>query len=360
MKKFLLPVILLVLLAGFPILGLLGAGKSVSHYFEFPPLTRYVTHAPFSWGVFGLLSFLGVLVSSCMIFQLKHFQTAINPKPDQQSFKYPWWGVLGLIALTASWILAWNRFDWFAPFQVYTFLPIWLGYILIVNAITFQRTGSCLLIDRPLYFLTLFPVSAVFWWFFEYLNRFVQNWYYLGIEDFSATEYVVHASLCFTTVLPAVVCTEELLGTIHRLKTPFMDTFKVDWGWARFTGIILLLLSGLGLAGIGLWPDLLFPLVWISPFMIIISVQMIIGQATFLAPVRRGDWRVLWLPALSALICGFFWELWNVKSYAHWEYSVPFVQKFHIFEMPVLGYLGYLPFGLECKAIVSVVGRYIE
>jgi hypothetical protein len=65
----------------------------------------------------------------------------------------------------------------------------------------------------------------------------------------------------------------------------------------------------------------------------------------------------VWLPALAALFCGFFWELWNVGSLAHWQYSIPFVQRFHLFEMPLLGYAGYLPFGLACLAAADILYR---
>ena len=60
------------------------------------------------------------------------------------------------------------------------------------------------------------------------------------------------------------------------------------------------------------------------------------------------------MAALAALICGWFWELWNVRSLAHWEYSIPFVDRFHLFDMPILGYAGYLPFGLECLAVADL------
>ena len=63
---------------------------------------------------------------------------------------------------------------------------------------------------------------------------------------------------------------------------------------------------------------------------------------------KRGDWRPVVSAALAALICGFFWEMWNYYSLARWTYSVPLVQRFPVFEMPLLGYAGYLPFGLEC------------
>ncbi len=61
------------------------------------------------------------------------------------------------------------------------------------------------------------------------------------------------------------------------------------------------------------------------------------------------------VPALAALICGFFWEMWNYNSLAHWEYSLPFVHRFEVFEMPVLGYAGYLLFGLECVAVAGLL-----
>ena len=61
--------------------------------------------------------------------------------------------------------------------------------------------------------------------------------------------------------------------------------------------------------------------------------------------------------ALAALICGFFWEMWNFYSLARWTYSVPLVHRFQIFEMPLLGYAGYLPFGLECAVMGSLFGE---
>ena len=62
---------------------------------------------------------------------------------------------------------------------------------------------------------------------------------------------------------------------------------------------------------------------------------------------------------MSAVICGFFWEMWNFYSLAHWEYSFPFVQWFHLFEMPILGYAGYLAFSLECMAVSVMLDRIL-
>jgi len=34
-------------------------------------------------------------------------------------------------------------------------------------------------------------------------------------------------------------------------------------------------------------------------------------------------------------------------------YSIPYVDRFHLFEMPMLGYVGYLPFSVECALITE-------
>jgi hypothetical protein len=47
--------------------------------------------------------------------------------------------------------------------------------------------------------------------------------------------------------------------------------------------------------------------------------------------------------------------LWNWHSLAKWVYTVPGVERWHIFEMPLLGYAGYLPFGLECLIVTEAV-----
>jgi hypothetical protein len=110
-----------------------------------------------------------------------------------------------------------------------------------------------------------------------------------------------------------------------------------------------------GLALIGIFPDQLFALLWVSPLIIILSIQALTGRRTLLHRLQIGDWRSVVVPALAALVCGFFWEMWNYFSLARWTYTIPFVQRFHLFEMPIVGYGGYLPFGLECLAVGSLV-----
>jgi hypothetical protein len=60
----------------------------------------------------------------------------------------------------------------------------------------------------------------------------------------------------------------------------------------------------------------------------------------------------LWL---GVLLTAFFWEMWNYYSWPKWTYDVPRGNWLHIFEMPLLGYGGYLPFALELHAVYHLV-----
>ncbi len=254
------------------------------------------------------------------------------------------------------------------------------------------------MLDRPRYFAFLFPLSAVFWWFFEYLNRFVQNWHYVGGENFDAWEYFWYATLPYSTVLPAVLSTREWLstffvfdltqlrkfsrvrrkdakegrkaGTLNHgdtearrgpLFSPVLRVSVSPWfnsfifATSRLCATTILFLSALALVGIGVFPNHLYPLVWIAPLLILVSLQMLQKKEHIFSGIERGDWHLVITSALAALICGFFWEMWNYYSLARWEYSIPFVNRFHIFEMPILGYAGYLPFGMTCAAIDGLI-----
>ena len=354
-----------VILVGLPLLGAWLAGMPLGQYLEFPPTTRYVEHAASSWPVFLGLA-LAIL---CVLLPLLHrwlrasvALTEPDPAGSRSAFRvprsaFPWWGWLALVFGALAWLLAWTRFEWVAPLQPFTFTPLWLAYIAVVNALTFRRSGHCMLTDRPRHLARLFAVSSAFWWFFEYLNRFVQNWYYTGIGGLAPWKYFVFATLPFSTVLPAVLGTCELLATFPRMAAG-LDRFRpLTFPRPRRLAALTFAAAAAGLAAIGVWPDLLFPLLWLAPVLILTSVQSLRGQTTVLTEAGRGDWRRVWLLAMAALICGFFWEMWNFLSLAKWIYAVPYVHRFRLFEMPILGYAGYLPFGLECAVVAGLAGH---
>jgi hypothetical protein len=146
------------------------------------------------------------------------------------------------------------------------------------------------------------------------------------------------------------------MNTFSWIK-PGFDSFKpFKCSYSAIWALFSLALSGIGLGCIGVWPNYFFSLLWISPLIIIISLQTLWGEKHILSDMVAGHWNRVISSASAALMCGFFWEMWNYYSLAKWEYSIPFVHRFKIFEMPILGYAGYLPFGLEC----AVIGELLE
>ena len=339
----------LLLILVMPLVGVILVGRPVAPYLDFPPRTQAITHAPFSltWSI--VYASIDLLLVGGILAALTESRRRIPSRRSRPpGAPWPWWGWAGLLLTVGGWVVAWNRFPWLAALQRHSFIIPWTGYLLTVNALTLARSGSCLLTRAPVRLILLALCSCCFWWIFEYLNRFVQNWYYLGVADFGPSTYALLASLAFCTVLPAVMSTYELL-----LRFPLFNDglSRLSYSIAALPERIAwwaLVLSGVGLAGIGVWPDLLFPMVWVAPLVLIASIDRLWGEDAFLAPLQKGDYRHLVGPAVAALICGVFWEMWNVGSLAKWRYSLPFVQWGHLFEMPLLGYGGYLPFGVIC------------
>jgi hypothetical protein len=250
-------------------------------------------------------------------------------------------GWLGIALVALIWPLNWSLEGMRTHLL---FGPLWLGYVLAVDGWCALRNGNSVLTRDRRTFWTMFALSAPVWWLFELINERLQNWEYIGREQFTDFEYFVLASVSFSTVVPAVLVTAELVRGM-----PFIERF-VRGPVVRPT---LRLELGLALAGLVMlaamlaWPRACYPFAWTSLVLLLEPLARRMGRRSLLDDLARGDWRPwasLWIAGLA---CGFFWEMWNAFSYPKWVYHIPGVGFGRVFEMPILGYLGYLPFSLE-------------
>ncbi|MGH8643058.1 MAG: hypothetical protein ACREX4_00820 [Gammaproteobacteria bacterium] len=328
-----------------PLASAVFQGAPLAAFIKFPPSPVVVATPGFSWPVF--LGVAGITFLALFPFAKRSVTDSGAARTRARSHRaLPWWGLLGMGTMAAAWVFAWTRFPWFDPLQGYTFTPLWLGYILLANALCYRRTARCVMLDAPLFFVALFPLSAYFWWIFEYLNQFAGNWRYVDVPEITPLERFVVSSVSFSTVLPAVLSTTQWLASFVRLQRAFTG-FK-PLGELQIRRFITsgLIASVVGLAMLGTHPQYAFAFLWVAPFFFALIMRR--GGSDLFSTFMQGDWRPIGLPAVAALACGFFWEMWNDLSLAHWEYAVPFVQRFHLFHMPLAGYAGYLPFGAVC------------
>ena len=333
-----------------PLAGLALAGHPVAPFLQFPPRSGSVAHSAFSWFAFALFSIPAIVAVAAFIRALR-----VPVAAGTSSGRWPWWIWIGVALVAVGWTLAWREGLVPPEWRRHTFTVLWVGYVVVTNAAVYRRSGRSPLTYRAAWFFTLFLVSAAFWWIFEFLNRFSGNWYYTGVEARGAWDYFVQASLPFSTVLPAMASTWAWLATFARIDRLSLPAVRASGGLAWIA-----LISGIGsLVALPLAAEILFPMLWLAPLLVLAGLQWLIVRETLFAPLARGDWRPVLQPALAALVCGFFWELWNFGSLAKWHYSIPYVQRFHLFEMPLLGYAGYLPFGVECALVMQLVARLL-
>jgi hypothetical protein len=258
-------------------------------------------------------------------------------------------GWAGFILLAVCWPL-----NWTLPGvrTAYLFFPLWLGYILVVDALVCWRTGSSLWTRSRKRFVQLFALSVPAWWLFEIINNRTGNWEYLGAATFTPLEYYALCTLSFSTVMPAVFETAEFVRTFQWVKllpvgARIPDSPRVNLRML-FTGLVMLALTLV-------WPKFFYSFVWISLVLIFEPINRRLGRRHFLEWLEHGDWRPVISLSLGALICGFFWEMWNYWSWPQWIYHTPGAQFLHVFEMPLLGYGGYIPFALELFALKNLL-----
>jgi hypothetical protein len=247
----------------------------------------------------------------------------------------------GLPLVAAAWWLNWGL----SGLRTHLlFFPLWFGYVLVVNGLCELRTGTSAWSRSRRRFALSFVASIPVWWLFELFNLRLGNWEYLGRDQFTDLEYFVLASVSFSTVMPAVLGTAELMRSL-----PFFERFArgpVVRPTPRLEATLVLL--GLGmLAAMLAWPGLFFPFAWTSLVLLLEPLARRLGRRNLLDDLARGDWRTWMALWAGGLTCGFFWEMWNVYCYPKWIYHIPGVGFWKVFEMPLLGYLGYLPFALE-------------
>ena len=269
-----------------------------------------------------------------------------NPSnPRFPNHRFPVHGLAGLVLVGISWFLSWDL----AGMRTHLlFFPLWMGYCLVVDALVAWRSGTSWITRNPAGYIGLFFLSAPVWWVFEGLNTVTQNWHYLGREAFSDLQFFLLSTLSFSTVIPAVFSSAELMATF-----PVLRDLRTRQSLTPGRPLLLRIsLAGCAMLVLMLaWPKLFCPFMWLSLFLIIDPLNALRNKPSLIISAARGQFGPLLTLALGALLCGFFWELWNYYSFPKWVYSIPYLDAFHLFEMPLADYVGYIPFAWELYAV---------
>jgi len=266
----------------------------------------------------------------------------LREKPLQRYF-LPYRGLVGLLLIAITWPLSQQT-------SQNVFFPLWLGFILFIDGLVLRRTATSLIVRSPRIVAVMFLLP--YWWVFEGINEITQNWIYVSTENGRGIVDLIESSLSYSTVIPVVFEMSELVGSFSFIKRfERMRALVLSRRQVIFTAV----LGVLSMAAMLVWPTYLFPLTWVSLFLFFDPINHMAGRPSIISQVKKGDYRMIVAFGLGALVCGFFWEMWNRDASVAWEYNIGYLDFARIFEMPLLGYLGYPPFGLETYAIFHFV-----
>ena len=235
---------------------------------------------------------------------------------------------------------------WFYPF-------VWWAYILTVDGIIYRLQGNSLIVSRPRELMVMIPWSVTFWLIFEMFNLRMENWHYVNVIDHQWLRWSGYF-ISFATVLPAIFETTELLsclGVYSKVKSKIRVLPNLWFPIFYVAGVLFLILPLL-------FPRYCFPLVWGGFIFLLEPINYIHGSPSLLREWEMGRPRNFILLLTAGLICGLLWEFWNYWAQTKWVYTVPFFNRPKIFEMPLAGFLGFPPFGVECYVMYNFISLF--
>ena len=262
----------------------------------------------------------------------------------RRRFPFPFHGWMGIASLIAAEYLMFRGVE---PIATY-FTPIaWSSYILIADAAVFSVSGRSRLQKAPPAFLRMAALSIPLWLIFEAYNLRLRNWTYVGVPDFWPWGLLGYA-WSFATITPAIFVTADFVQALlpFREQSPWKISSRAEKSIIA-AGIACLALPLLLPQHVG---GYLFGLVWLG-FVFLDAINHQMGYPSFIGDLREGLRSRFYAFIVSGWICGWLWEFWNFWAAAKWHYIFPIFQHQKIFEMPALGYLGFLPFALDCFAM---------
>jgi hypothetical protein len=260
------------------------------------------------------------------------------------------YGWIGLAVILAAEILLFLRIDPVPSF----FTPIvWTGYILFIDALIAALQGRSLIRNRPEEFLLMLPLSVVLWLIFEIYNSHVQNWYYIGMPENPAVRGLGYV-WSFATILPAILLTARLMEWVlgNRGRVPAIRIGR-RLQWTLITlGSVFLVVPILVPSSTARY---LVTLIWLGFILLLEPTNYRRGGWSLLRDWERGDAGRLLALCASGLVCGLLWEFWNYWAATKWIYTVPLPLGPRVFEMPLGGYFGFIPFDVECHVMYAFV-----
>ena len=193
--------------------------------------------------------------------------------------------------------------------------------------------------------------SIVIWCGFDAINFYlIHAWSYIGVPPRFIDRFWGYW-LAFGAVVPGMLLSGQAI-----MNARWFDRVRGRrWHLPRVVMFIIAIVGAVGFV----WPfvqrdPITNYTLWLSLILLLDPLNLMLGRPSLLR-----DWQAGWYGrtlalAAGGLLCGLLWEFWNYWALAKWVYHLGFLgrlENLRYFQMPVLGLLGFLPFGPQCWVI---------
>lgn len=262
-----------------------------------------------------------------------------------------WRLIIGLILFTAGVIISMPRTR---PWLDYDFLLAWYGIIFLLDFTSYKLSKLSLFSNIPNLLLLGFS-SACMWWFYEGVNIYLQNWVYPTKKLYEPTEFGALSTIAFATIVPFLILTSTIVRHLF---------FKGSLNWR--TGVLkknqkyfIMLIGIIFLISNIFLPLYTFPFVWA---ILLCVFDPLNNKRSLFIQIFKKNLKPIFVLATSGIFAGLIWESMNTLI-PKWQYPIvpwfwtlppPITTK--LGEMPLAGYLGYIPFIFSVFAFVGFLG----
>ncbi len=288
-----------------PVAAWLG-GHDLGEYLRFPLTQRSWDSIPLNPRVYAFSTGLAV-VSLVLMVMLGTGSAAKRAEAmtAADSKAFPRWGRPGMICVPAGMALAG------AAYSAAGLLMSLAGLVVLLNADLLRRTGHSLMTERAGYFVILFAGGLLLGWLMHYLNLFLQNWTYPGLDPLDTVIFTLGLSLHYALLLPLLLSLRQWLASHPRLLRHVSQGRSFSPKSTSDHGILILGLGMAGLIGAGLWPDRIYPLSWAAPLLVATGLTMANGRQTLFSGIRHGNWSRVLLTGFAALLLTLLELAWS-------------------------------------------------
>lgn len=230
----------------------------------------------------------------------------------------------------------------------------WWSYIFFVDGWVAKRRGGSLLTTRRAHLPAIALWSITFWYFFELLNLRLQNWYYVGVFGTESGVDLVRSGifgvLAFATVFVGLFETADALSAAGLWRGVTLRRRALS-PWVSYAVQML----GVTMVSLALSFSYLAPLIWGSFSFLVDPWNYRRGARSLLAELETGRIGGVLRLLSAGLICGLVWESLNFLAPQKWIYTVRGLEELKLFEMPLLGFLGFPALALDAFAAFAAV-----